>query len=713
MARQRKSKRQLVRDEKRKKKRDRGLAAEDEAREAKRRRVSEADEGAELEEADHFDHIGDQERRHQKGSDPEREYFGTLADEEQEYFRGADELLELNDFPSPSDRAIFLANVYKEAQGKELKLASSQSCSRLMERLILLATSRQKKRLFQAFTGHYLTLVTHRFASHCCEQLFMQSAPIITKELGGGHLTDDETDDTAADEASSQHSMEELFLLMLDELEQHLAYLLSDKFASHTMRVILMVLSGRPFGPVSTKSLLQSKKKEQIKVPGVSLDDEGSSSQVRAVPESFTLAIQKIIGDSTSAMDATALRILATHPTGNPALQLLLELDIALNTKSKSAGQDGQRIPETLLERLLPGAPNTLNDADSPTSVFVNSMVYDPIGSRLLETLITHCPGKIFKGLYANTFGPRIQTFLRNDVACYPAIRVLNRLGKEDLVDAVRKSLPTVPVLVEKRRFSVLKALFQRCHVRHADGELDSLLQAIYDAYESDATCLVCRFCLLDEELRQEDEGVPPHQLAKMRPGIVSHGSQLAVALLGIPGAPSDAIQASLLSLPPDKAMSLATSSTPTANIFLNALKTPSRNAIFHKSLVALFLPRIMDLAASQFGHNVLNAIITTPSKGEGIAVPFHLKEVIVTQLSEHEKELRDSWTGRSVWRTWRGDLWKHRRTEWIRWAKEVDPEAARVAQTPKPGAAQRFRSRAGQIDRDSIKATPRKAEAT
>lgn len=31
----------------------------------------------------------------------DRPYYGLLEDEEQEYFRRADELLELNDFPSP------------------------------------------------------------------------------------------------------------------------------------------------------------------------------------------------------------------------------------------------------------------------------------------------------------------------------------------------------------------------------------------------------------------------------------------------------------------------------------------------------------------------------------------------------------------------------------------------------------------------------------
>ena len=80
-------------------------------------------------------------------------FYGLLGEDEQEYFKKADSMLELNQFADPEERSLFLANVYKEANGKELKIANSQSCSRLMERLILLSTPDQLKKLFQKFSG--------------------------------------------------------------------------------------------------------------------------------------------------------------------------------------------------------------------------------------------------------------------------------------------------------------------------------------------------------------------------------------------------------------------------------------------------------------------------------------------------------------------------------------------------------------------------------
>jgi nucleolar protein 9 len=83
----------------------------------------------------------------------EKPFFGMLDEEEQEYFKRADDMLESNTFTDLDERSLFLSNLYREADGKELKIAQSQSCSRLMERLIQLSTPDQLKKLFQKFRG--------------------------------------------------------------------------------------------------------------------------------------------------------------------------------------------------------------------------------------------------------------------------------------------------------------------------------------------------------------------------------------------------------------------------------------------------------------------------------------------------------------------------------------------------------------------------------
>lgn len=81
------------------------------------------------------------------------EFYGLLDAEEQAYFKGADHMLEMNQFATDDERALFLANVWNEARAKELKLANSQSCSRLLERLIQSSSTDQLRTLFQKFSG--------------------------------------------------------------------------------------------------------------------------------------------------------------------------------------------------------------------------------------------------------------------------------------------------------------------------------------------------------------------------------------------------------------------------------------------------------------------------------------------------------------------------------------------------------------------------------
>lgn len=711
MARDKKSKRQLIRDEKKAKKRQREVEDDETKQERKRQRVEVADgedgDGAAFADngydgvAGQIEHVGGGGGH--PSAEPEREFFGMLTDEEQEYFRSADEKLETNDFESDEDRGYFLQSIYAEAVGKELKLASSQSCSRLMERLILLSNTKQKKRLFEAFADHFVSLVTHRFASHCCEKLFLQSAPVVTRELSGNVEEEEhEENQDGGEQTGTKASMESLFLYTLDELEAHLSYLLSDRFGSHALRVLLMVLSGRPLDQVSTKSLLQSKRKEHISVQGGRTETDEMNGQTRVVPESFTLATQMILESTTASMDPTALRVLATHPTGNPVLQLLVDLDISLN------GKDKEKRDRLLVLKLLPGAPDSLSDNSTPASDFVNSMIYDPIGSRLLETIVTHAPAKIFKALNANFFSPRIHTYLRNDVACYPAIKALNRMSRDDVAESARKMVQEIPKVVAAKRYNVLKALFERCQVRQATEEIEALLEAVCTAYgSSDGLNLIPKLCGLDDEATSKDDDPakkfqPSLQTDKQKAATLSHGCQLASALVSIPGAPAQVVQTSMLSLSTAQLVHLATSTTPSMIVIKTALSSPAEVPNFHKALVTKLTPSVMELAQSQIGHNVVNAVVGIPSKAAGpeaqaAVVPFHLKERIMSTLGAGEKDLRESWTGRSVWRTWKGDQWKFRRSDWVRFVKEVDPEVKpeeklwnRVAEKERKGKAKK-----------------------
>ncbi|APA14417.1 hypothetical protein sscle_12g091870 [Sclerotinia sclerotiorum 1980 UF-70] len=629
----------------------------------------------------------------------DRPYYGLLEDEEQEYFKRADELLELNNFPSEEERSLFLANVYREARGKELKIACSQSCSRLMERLILLSTAQQKKKLFTQFAGNFPHLVSHRFASHCCEMLFIQSASIVTEELTGAEKKEQKKEAEAKDEEDGEgkedeitESMESLFLATLDELEGQLSSLLTDRFASHTLRVLLIILSGRPLEKSSTKSLLQSKKKEKIGINGLDTAPTEFSLNKRTVPESFLWAIEKIISDTIASMDRAFIQVLVGHPTGNPCLQLLLELELT-NPSSKKGGNSEQK---TLISTLL---PDDITVEGSQSAIFVNGIVYDQIGSRVLETIMSHAPGKLFKQIYRAIFKDRIAGLARNEIASYVVIRVLNRLSKEDLEEAITEISPQIEGLVTRNRTNIIKVLLERCQARRASTE--PLTNSIAAAYGSDKNQLILKMADISLETLTAATAPPPVAIDDDKPAPVTvlpkpspsqlHGSLLAQAMLKIPGSPSQLIQNSLLSLPTSTILALSLYPTTTHIIQASLLPSPPNtpsNLLFRRKLINSIIsppesatsttqPPIITLSLSPAGTHILDSLLhttTTPTSTSSASL-FSLCERIAMSLMPYEALLRESWTGRIVWRNWSMDLFRRRRADWVKRVKSGDTQ--------------------------------------
>ena len=124
------------------------------------------------------------------------------------YYANVNNKIVANDFESSEDRAIFIDAVHRETEDKEIKVASSQSSSRYLEKVIMLSTPEQLRRLFGKFLGNLTYLVRHRFGSHCCETLFLQAARHMSKGNSKNEVEDEELP-----------SMENLFLQAAQELE--------------------------------------------------------------------------------------------------------------------------------------------------------------------------------------------------------------------------------------------------------------------------------------------------------------------------------------------------------------------------------------------------------------------------------------------------------------------------------------------------------------
>lgn len=483
-------------------------------------------------------------------------------------------------------------------------------------------------------------------------------------------------------------SMENLFLFAANELEGNLGFLMTDRFASHTLRVLLMIMAGQQVDDLSNRTLLQSKRKENIDV--VRSEQPKEAPATRAVPESFSVALAKMIKGSLLGLDTNFLRALATHPTGNPTLQLLLQLELTHFGKSRAKDED------SIIRRLL---PDDLITEGSQSASFINGLVYETIGSRLLETIIEYAPGKTFKSLYREFFKDRMGSLARNEIASYVVSKILERLSSEDLQTALDSILPQMTNLVDRGRTAIIKKLAERCSARGIDTQ--SFANALQEACSEDGgetfsitkllqlppppakalqnartagniPTLSATSTLSDAQPQAPDtppssdpKSTEPSDLPQQATNPVTassrlHGSLLAQALLQIPGPLSTLIFDALVALPVPIVLQIAID--PTASHTLqSALTSPHATLIFRRKLITRFYSHAASLAQHANGSHVVDAILAGTT---GIAF---MRERMAEELAEAEPMLRESRTGRMVWRNWKMDLYRRRRAEWVR----------------------------------------------
>ena len=506
-----------------------------------------------------------------------------------------------------------------------------------------------------ANVGSFLNLVQHRFASHCCETLFLKAAPIVTSEL------------IAPPEAEGQVgvgevyvSMENLFLYACNEFEGNLGYLMTDQFASHPIRVLLIVLSGMPLSTSSSKSLLQSKKKENVTVSGNTATAKEMETQTRSVPDAFQSTINGMISGMIHGLNTTNLRALANHPISNPILQLLLEIELG------QFGKHNAKIEDSLFRKLLPDDPLT---KDTESAAFVNSLIYDTIGSRLLETVVVHAPGKTFKALYKCSFGEQLGTLAKNETAAFVVTRIIERLNKDDLQVAVDHILPQIATLIERSRTTVIKTLIDRCRVRQLD--LQPISGALERAHGTDSgiTDDWLTKMLKFEETSKDDMAEDRKNRLQNQDSSRVHASLLAQCMLETPGPLRQLITESILSTDTPVIIRIAKDRT-ASRVIQSALVCLDDDTKFRRVFVPGLYSHIKYLATDPVASHVVDSLW-----GATTRLTF-MRERIARELAEHETAVRESIPGKAVWRNWKMDLYKRRRKDW---SSEVKGHGASV----------------------------------
>ena len=527
-------------------------------------------------------------------------------------------------------------------------------------------------------------LVQHRFASHCCEALFLQAAPIVNQELTAP--LDEEKQNQ--ENGNVYVPMENLFLYTLSELEGNLGYIMSDQFASHPLRILLVVLSGMPLTAAISSSVLQSKKKEHVSITGGKPIPTEERIGARMVPDSFHAALEKMMAGAVAGLDTTYLRALATHPIANPVLQLLLELEL------KRSGKQSARDSKSLFRKLVPD--DTLEEGTESFS-FINNLIYDTVGSRLLEVVIMNAPGKTFKALYKSSFKDKIGTLAKNEVAAFVVTKIIERLNKEDLVTALEEICPQIDTLINRSRTSVIKTLIERCRIRQLDtSSISTALEKVYGDGASERLVKMLRVSIEPPDGMAEDRR---KQLGS-KDSAKAHGSLLAQCMLELPDPLRDLICDGLLAMEMPFLMTVAKDRT-ASRVLQTALVCPEQAPKFRRLLIPHFYSHIENLAVDPVASHVVDSFWEA-TKG----LTF-IRERIANELAQHESVLRASISGRAVWRNWKMDIYKTRRKEWLNYAKGQEQEPEKAVKTGIQLARERYAAGATKRQHKALKARP------
>lgn len=460
--------------------------------------------------------------------------------------------------------------------------------------------------------------------------------------------------------------MENLFLYTLNELEGNLGYLMTDQFASHPLRVLLVVLSGMPLTTADSTSVMQSKRKEHVTVSAGTVVPKGTETDIRHVPDAFHAAIDKMTAATVAGLDTTNLRALATHPIANPVLQLLLELEL---TRS---GKQSAKDPNSIFRKLIPD--DALLEGTESCS-FINSLAYDAIGSRLLEVIVTHAPGKTFKAFYRSYFSDKIGTLAINEIAAFVVSKVIERLNKDDLQTAVDQICPQIKILVERSRTSIIKVLIERCRVRQLDTQ--AIANGLHEAYGEEASERLTKMLKVsaapaDGMADDRRKRLDAHDSSK------THGSLLAQSMLAAPGPLRDYITQGLNTMPDPLLITIAKDRA-ASRVLQSALTSSAETLKFRRAFLPRFYDHLVDLATDIVASHVVDALWDAST---GLAF---IRERLAEELAQNESALRSSVPGRAVWRNWKMDVYKTRRKEWgsemkDRWENPVAKTSLEVA---------------------------------
>ncbi|GME98726.1 unnamed protein product [[Candida] boidinii] len=293
--------------------------------------------------------------------------------------------------------------------------------------------------LFNAFNGHFVALSNQKYSSHCLETFFIRAASNVEKELlrenGEAEAEEEEEEEEDAEGSSDAYiSFENMFLFILTELKPNMKQMIPNQYASHVLRVLLLILAGKELpSSIESNSILRSKK-SKIARKMIEIKDSEDYQRNFQTPSSFkdelTDTLQIIYKDQTSK----SLREMAIEKVASPVIQLLVQL-------------------EGLVDKKRSFWCLIFNDyeveSDKKEEAFVEYLLSDPVGSHFLEVAIDSQRHKNVERLYNYYMKDRVLKLAKRETTgAFVIMTLLKKMKPNHQIELLDQLVPHLNELI-------------------------------------------------------------------------------------------------------------------------------------------------------------------------------------------------------------------------------------------------------------------------
>lgn len=596
-------------------------------------------------------------------------FFGLVDSSEVDYFKQAESTLNVNAFDSDEERAGFIRSVLEESRGKELKLVTNQICSKLMERLVLFASDRQLKHIFHQFNGQFPALAHHKYSSHVLETLLVRSAALIEKELAHNYEEEEleaELEDTnEQDKFIASTTMESMFIKMLQLLQPYWSPMLEHQYASHVLRIIVLILSGKELPSTTMANSALRSKKSKIARKMIEIKDNSDFNRAFEVPASFKDELRTVIKSATTGWDTKKAREMAIHKIASPVLQLIIRVEGIVDRD------------RSLWHLIFLGEKDP---KDPKEEGFVEYLLSDPVGSHFLESVIKNDGArmKYIERLYRLYMKDRVLKLSRRattGVYIIQALLLKLKPGEvEHILDAVVPELANLISISENQNIDLAKSVIDASIARHnyrreeLIGQFFLKFAPNYNAEEPDDTTTEFfenTLQLTGSTLGNTRDDWPTAEERRR--------SLFLEKLMEYDYSFVVAAWYNCMALPSERFVQMCThgvfSHVVENSLVVKPATDPESKEILisRKKFLNIFLGHIFTLACNSYGSHIVDKLWDFT-----VLLPMY-KDRIGSELNANSHKVKESTYGRLVWKNWSMELFTRKKFDWKRLVKDQE----------------------------------------